>query len=131
MLAAVILLVHLAVIAFNIFGLVAIPIGAWRGWRFVREPVWRLAHVACLALVAVQALAGRACFLTIWQDQAAGAATRTPLIMGFVNHLLFWRLPVWVFAVGYAAVFGYALALLWFVPAHRRSTGNDAPTGTV
>jgi Protein of Unknown function (DUF2784) len=120
MLAAAILSVHLAIIGFNIFGLVAIPIGAWRGWPFVREPVWRLAHVACLALVAVQAVAGRACFLTIWQDQASGAAPRTPLIMGFVNRVLFWRLPIWAFAVGYLAIFAYVLALLWVVPIRRR-----------
>jgi hypothetical protein len=119
-LAAVILTVHLAVIAFNVFGLVATPIGAWRGWSWVREPIWRLAHVACLAIVAVQALAGRACFLTLWQDEASGAAERTPLIMGFVNRLLFWRLPMWVFAAAYAAIFAYALALLWWVPLRRR-----------
>ena len=120
MLAATILSVHLAIIAFNVFGLVAIPIGAWQGWRFVREPVWRLAHVACLSLVAVQAVLGRACFLTIWQDEATGTVSRTPMIMGFVNHLLFWRLPIWVFAVGYVAIFAYALALLWLVPIRRR-----------
>jgi hypothetical protein len=119
MLAAAILTVHLAIIGFNVFGLVATPLGAWRGWPFVREPVWRLAHLACLALVAVQAVAGRACFLTIWQDEAAGEATRTPLIMGFVNHVLFWRLPIWAFAVGYVAIFAYALALLWIVPIRR------------
>lgn len=120
MLAAAILSVHLAIIAFNVFGLVAIPIGGWRGWGFVREPVWRLAHVGCLALVAVQAVAGRACFLTLWQDEASGAATRTPLIMGFVNRLLFWRLPIWAFAAAYVAIFAYALALLWIVPIRRR-----------
>ncbi|HEY2049307.1 MAG TPA: DUF2784 family protein [Caulobacteraceae bacterium] len=120
MLAATILTVHLAIIAFNVFGLVAVPVGAWRGWRFVYEPVWRLAHVACLALVAVQAVAGKACFLTVWQDEANGTASRTPLIMGFVNHVLFWRLPIWVFAAGYLAIFAYALALLSIVPLRRR-----------
>lgn len=120
MLAAAILSVHLAIIAFNVFGLVATPVGAWRGWRFVHQPLWRLAHVACLALVAIQAVAGRACLLTIWQDEASGAVTRTPLIMGFVDRLLFWRLPIWVFATFYVAIFAYALALLWIVPLRRR-----------
>jgi hypothetical protein len=125
-LAASILAVHLAVIAFNVFGLVVTPIGAWRGWPFVRRPAWRLAHLACLAVVAVQALMGRACFLTIWEDAAGGSADHTPLIMGAVNRLLFWRLPIWVFAAAYAAIFAYALALLWLVPldfTSRRSRG--------
>jgi hypothetical protein len=116
MLAASILAVHVAIVAFNVFGLIATPVGAWRGWRFVREPVWRLAHLLCLATVAVQAVMGRACFLTLWQDEAAGSADHTPLIMGVVNRLLFWRAPLWVFAAAYVAIFVYALALLWWVP---------------
>jgi hypothetical protein len=65
--AAAVLATHLVVIGFNLFGLVAIPLGGWRGWRFVRVRWWRLLHLGSLALVAVQALFGRACFLTLWR----------------------------------------------------------------
>src|SRR5579883_3007857 len=72
--ADAVLWVHVAVIAFNLFGLVAVPIGALRGWRFVRIAWWRIAHVALLAAVAAQALLGRACILTVWQAALSGAA---------------------------------------------------------
>jgi hypothetical protein len=114
-LGALVLAVHLAVIAFNLFGLVAIPLGAWRGWAFVRVRWWRLLHVASLAVVAAQALAGRACFLTLWQGELSGTREE-PLIMRFVNGVIYWPLPMWAFTAAYAAVFVYVLALWKLVP---------------
>jgi hypothetical protein len=35
-LAEAVLAVHLAIILFNVFGLIAVPVGAAYGWRFVR-----------------------------------------------------------------------------------------------
>jgi Protein of Unknown function (DUF2784) len=117
-LAEAILAAHLAIILFNLFGLIAVPLGAvWR-WRFVRARWWRLLHLASLAAVAAQAVFGHACILTIWQAALTGAAGRpTPLIMGWVNRVIYWPLPLWVFAAFYLLVFGYALALLWLVPS--------------
>jgi len=118
-LAQLVLVVHLAVIAFNLFGLVVIPIGAWRRWRFVHAPGWRIAHLILLAAVALQAVLGRACILTIWQDELSGQRSQPPLIMRWVDQLIFWPLPVWAFATAYVAVFAYALALLWLAPLRR------------
>jgi hypothetical protein len=114
-LGALVLAVHLAVIAFNLFGLVAIPLGAWRGWAFARVRWWRLLHVVSLAVVAAQALAGRACFLTLWQGELSGTGEE-PLIMRFVNGVIYWPLPMWAFTAAYAAVFVYVLALWKLVP---------------
>jgi Protein of Unknown function (DUF2784) len=122
-LAEAILAAHLAIILFNLFGLIAVPLGAVCGWRFVRVRWWRVLHLVLLGTVAVQAIIGRACILTIWQAALTGAAgSPTPLIMGWVNRAIYWPLPVWVFAALYLLVFGYALALLWLVPPARRAT---------
>jgi Protein of Unknown function (DUF2784) len=119
--ADTVLATHIAVILFNLFGLVAVPLGAVRGWQFVRVGWWRVLHLALLAAVAGQALFARACFLTLWQAALAGAAAdRSPLIARWVNRLIYWPLPVWVFAILYVAVFGYALALFWLVPVRHR-----------
>jgi len=48
-LALVVLAVHVAVIAFNVFGLIAIPLGGLLDWRFVRVFWWRSLHLALLA----------------------------------------------------------------------------------
>jgi len=116
LLAELVLALHLAVIAFNVAGLAVIPLGAKLGWRLVRIRWLRLLHLAALAVVAVQAAVGRACFLTVWQAELAGAGREEPLIMRWVNSLVVWPLPMWVFATLYLAVFAYALALWWSVP---------------
>src|SRR6266436_1565586 len=81
--AEAILWLHVVVIAFSVFGLVAIPLGAWGGWRGVRVFWWRALHVGILGIVALQAVLGRACFLTIWESNllrlAGQAASNEPV----------------------------------------------------
>lgn len=69
LLAQGILAVHLVIILFNVFGLVVIPLGAWQHWHWVRIFWWRALHLIALFVVALQAVLGRACFLTIWQSR--------------------------------------------------------------
>jgi hypothetical protein len=115
-LAEFVLAFHIGIILFNLFGMIAIPIGGWRGWRFVRVRWWRLLHVAALAIVALQALLGRACFLTLWQDALTREGGGRPLIMSLVDRLIFWPLPMAFFAALYVLVFLYVVLLLWLVP---------------
>jgi hypothetical protein len=120
-LAQAVLGVHLVVIAFNVFGLVAIPLGGWLGWGWVRVRWWRWLHLASMAVVAVQAVIGQACVLTIIQSRLSGAGgAPEPLIMGVVNRLIFWPLPLWAFAVLYVVLLVYVLALMKLVPPRPR-----------
>ena len=109
--SGLILATHLGVIVFNVAGLVAIPVGARLGWRWVRIRWWRALHIASWAVVAVQAALGRACLLTLWQDKLTGTIAEPPLIMRVVNRLIYWPLPVWVFTVAYLALFALVIAL--------------------
>ena len=121
MLAALILAVHALIIVFNLFGLVVVPLGAWYGWSFVHAPVWRLLHIGSLGVTAVQAALGRACFLTYWQALLSeGNRSPEPLIMKWVNSMIFWPLPMWAFVLIYLLTFAYAVALLWIVPLRGR-----------
>jgi hypothetical protein len=130
LLGQAILALHLAVIGFNVAGLVVIPLGAWLGWALVRIRWLRLLHLGSLAVVALQALFGRACFLTIWQSDATGGGAADPLIMRWVNSVIFWPLPMWVFTALYVAVFAYVVALWWWVrPAHAPPEGEDPTRG--
>lgn len=126
MAAISVLALHLAIIAFNVAGCVLVPVGAWRRWRWVREFWFRLAHLLGLALVALQALLGRACFLTIWQGDVSGASHVQPLIAAWINRLIYWPLPLWVFAIAYVVVFVYVIALWVFVPPRMPWQGRGA-----
>jgi hypothetical protein len=118
-LAQAILGVHLAVIAFNVLGLVAIPLGAALRWRWVRVRWWRALHLVSWAVVALQAALGRACFLTIWQDELTGAQAQPPLIERTIERLVYWPLPIWVFGALYLVLFALVVGFWWLVPPHR------------
>ncbi|MDD2877979.1 MAG: DUF2784 family protein [Acidiphilium sp.] len=129
MLAEAILAAHLGIIAFNVAGLVVIPLGAVLGWRIVRVAWLRLLHLALLAVVAGQALAGQACILTIWQSELASRGTApSPLIMHFVDQLIYWDFPFWVFTAMYVGVFLYVVALSVLVPFWGRYGANPLQT---
>jgi hypothetical protein len=119
-----VLYLHFAVVVFNVFWIVAIPLGAWRGWNFISSVWWRGAHVIVLAVVALQAAVGALCFLTLWQSAllraAGGSADERSLIETIVTRLIFWPLPLWAFVVIYLAAFAYTLAMWWLVPPYRR-----------
>lgn len=122
LLATAILVVHLSVVAFNVGGLVLVPMGGGLGWRWVRLYWLRILHLLSLALVALQALFGRACFLTIWQFalQSGGRQEQpAPMIAAWINRLLYWPLPHWVFVAAYVAVFAYTILLWRWVPPVR------------
>ncbi len=122
-LAALVLAVHAGIILFNIFGMVVVPLGAWLGWRFVRRFTWRALHLLSMLAVAAQALLGRACFLTLWQATLeSGTDAPQPMIYAFVNRLIFWPLPLWVFTVFYVVLLIYTLILWRLVPPRWKST---------
>jgi len=123
-----ILLVHVVIVIFNVAGMIVIPLGAWLGWGFVRLFGWRLIHLLSMAIVALQAIIGEACFLTLWQEtleeQAGHASETTPLLYRWINALLFWPLPLWVFALIYVAALIHVLTMWRLVPPKRVLTGR-------
>lgn len=120
LLADLILLIHFGVVLFNLFWLVAVPLGAWQRWNFVRIRAWRIAHLVVMALVAVQPLLGRVCLLTIWQyafDEKKGDVVSIfPAVRAWVISLMYWQAPPWAFTVMYVAGFAFTIALWKWVP---------------
>jgi hypothetical protein len=123
-LAQAVLALHLAVIAFNVAGLAVIPLGARLGWRFVRWRGLRLLHLASWAVVAVQASLGRACFLTDWQGALSGDGAQAPMVMRWINGLIYWPLPMWAFTVIYLALFAWVVALWRIAPPNPRPSSG-------
>ncbi|MGC8703451.1 MAG: DUF2784 domain-containing protein [Thiomonas sp.] len=118
--AHLVLGVHLLIITFNVTGLIVIPIGVWRRWGWVRSCPWRTAHLLSMAVVAAQAALGRACFLTLWQGdlmvRAGRQGLQAGLIQTWIDHLMFWNLPLSVFTLLYMAVGAYTVGLWWWAP---------------
>ena len=123
LLADIVLVLHFAVVVFVVGGLMAVLVGNWLGWRWVNNLWFRLAHLAAIGYVVVQSLFGITCPLTTlesWLREQAGLPSYSEsFIEHWVQGLLFYQAPFWVFALVYT-VFG-ALVLLswWFYPPRR------------
>ena len=119
--ADVILVLHFAIVVFIVGGLIAVWLGAGLGWRWVRNPWFRYAHLGAIAFVAGEALLGIACPLTIWEDLARGGLRAESFVGRWVRRLLFYQAPEWVFTAAYVAWALATLATLRLVPPRRRA----------
>jgi Protein of Unknown function (DUF2784) len=120
LLADLILFLHVVYAAFVLGGLLAVPLGARLGWHWVRIPALRRAHVACTAVVAVEALVGMTCPLT-WVEHLLLVASGTAgYERSFIGHLLYQLLyydaPLWMFTMAYVALAMAVTLLYYYIP---------------
>ena len=114
LLADIVLVAHFAFVLFVVGGLLAVWIGAAAGWRWVRHFWFRVAHLAAIAFVAAESLAGMWCPLTVWEAQLRGSETEKSFMAEWVHRLLYYDLPEPVFTAAYL-VFGAAVAATWWL----------------
>lgn len=119
--ADVVLVVHFAIAAFIVAGVVATTIGGLRRWAWVRRRGWRLAHLAAVLVVAVEALIGIVCPLTVLEDHLRGLATERSFVDRWVGALLYWDFPPIVFTTAYVLVALITVALYAAVPPGRNA----------
>jgi hypothetical protein len=119
--ADAILVVHAAFVLFVVGGLVATWIGLALDKPFARNRWFRGLHLAAIAFVVIESLAGYMCPLTTWEDALRGTSSEKGFIARFVHAWLFWDWPAWVFNAIYVA-FGALVAWTWirFPPSSAR-----------
>ena len=119
-LADLVLVIHFLFVSFVVGGLALIWIGAAANWRWVRNFWFRIAHLAAICFVALEALIGMVCPLTEWEDALRGARGEAGFIARWVYRILYYSLPDWVFITAYVT-FAFAVALtFWLVPPQQR-----------
>jgi hypothetical protein len=123
--ADALLLLHALFVGFVVIGLVLVLIGGARGWSWVRNPWFRLTHLAAIGGVVAQAWASIVCPLTTWEMALRARAGDAVYAGSFVAHwldtLLYYRAPAWVFAVLYSA-FAAVVAASWLAVPPRPFT---------
>lgn len=124
LLADLILAVHALVVAFVVLGQAAIMSAGVLGWRMVRNIAFRVTHLGLVIYVAVQAWAGVACPLTVWEQSLRRAAGQRTHEVSFVEYwlarLIFYQAPSWVFVVVYTAFAVLVAASWWCWPPRRK-----------
>jgi hypothetical protein len=121
LLADLLVVLHFAIVLYVVGGLVLVWIGAALGWAWVRNPWFRYLHLGAIGLVAIEALAGIACPLTVWEDLLRGGARPESFVARWVHRLLYYRAPEWTFTVAYVAWALATLATLRLVPPRRKA----------
>ena len=128
-LANLVLAVHVAIVFSVILALAAIVLGnLLRRWRWVNAWWFRLLHLATIVIVVAESWAGITCPLTTLEMALRARARAETYAGGFIEHwlqgLLFFRAPAWVFTASYTA-FGLAvLATWWLWPPRRRTAAR-------
>ena len=126
LLADVVLALHFAIVVFVGGGLVVIIVGNLLAWRWVNALWFRIAHLAAITIVVMEAWFGAICPLTsleMWLRAKAHASTYSgSFIEHWLQRLLYYEAPAWVFTLGYS-LFGLLVVATWwrFPP---RSTGR-------
>jgi hypothetical protein len=132
LLANVVLTLHVALVMFVVLGLLAVLVGNLRGWQWVNRLSFRAAHLAAIGIVVAQAWLGRVCPLTsleLWLRAQAGAAGYAGgFIEHWLQHLLYYEAPSWVFTAVYT-LFGLGVAAAWWHFPPRANRGLAAGDG--
>ena len=115
-LADAVLVLHASIVAFIVIGLLLILIGGFRNWTWTINPWFRVAHLVGIGIVVLQSWFGVLCPLTTletWLRQQAGSLTyKESFIQFWLQEILFYQAPLWVFAMAYTA-FGLLVLLAW------------------
>lgn len=134
LLAADALLVgHILFVVFVILGLALIVVGKLVAWSWVRNPWFRSAHLAAIAVVVLQSWIGIICPLTTWEmalrERAGEAAYAGSFISHWLESLLYYRAPAWIFVVCYTAFAAIVVASWFLVPPRRfRKSPTEKPS---
>ena len=117
-LADLILILHTAFIAFVLLGLIAVLVGMARRWQWTRNFWFRVAHLAAIAFVVVQAYFELVCPLTTLENHFRVRGGKVAYGEGgFIQHwlhrLIFFDAEPWVFTLCYT-LFGLLVAATWW-----------------
>ena len=123
LLADLVLWAHFLWVGFILLGQAAILAGWALGWGWTRNLWFRLVHLAAMLVVVVQAWLGMVCPLTLMEHQlrlrAGESGYRRSFVSDWVERLLFYAAPDWVFLVLYS-LFALLIALTFAAYPPRR-----------
>lgn len=129
--ADTVVFVHFLYVAFTVGGTLLILIGGVLKWNWVRNRVIRILHLGSVVLVALEALVGVWCPLTVWEGRLRARAGQNyegdlSFVGRLIRKIIFIEIPDWGFTamyVGFAAL--VVFVFFWVPPEHRQKKRKD------
>ncbi len=125
-LADAIVLIHALFVLFVVGGQILILAGWVGGWAWTRNRVLRIAHLAAIGFVVLETWLGIVCPLTLLENNLRSLAGQERYEMSFIgywlNQLLFFSFPAWVFTLLYSLFFLLVAITYFLYPPQWRRT---------
>ena len=125
--ADLIVFFHMLYVIFAVGGEAVILLGALLRWRWIRNIVFRIVHIAAGLIVSIESMADFLCPITEWEHQLRRLAGQTveediTFIGRLIRLIVFYDFPDWAFSVMYIG-FGIMVVLTFvLIPPKRRKT---------
>jgi len=107
LLADVIAIIHLGYVVFVILGFILIVLGIIFKWKWIRNLWFRIAHLLAIVGVALEALMGINCPLTILEFRLRYGSylsdKKVSFIGNIIDSILFYNAPMWLFTIIYSS----------------------------
>jgi hypothetical protein len=131
LLADIIAVIHLGYVVFVILGFVLIVLGISFKWKWVRNLWFRIIHLVTIAAVALEAILGVNCPLTVLEFSLrygiSPSDRRVSFVGKLVDSILYYDAPAWLFTIIYV---GFALLVaITFVTAPPSRKGERGASG--
>jgi polyferredoxin len=124
LLADLVVFIHALFVLFVVIGQALILIGWFVGWRWTRYLVFRVAHLAAIVFVVVEAWFGIVCPLTTLGNELSIWAGQEGNEMSFIGYwldrMLFYTAPEWVFTLVYTLFALLVVTTFVFYPPNRK-----------
>jgi len=121
--ADAILITHVLIVVFIVGGVLAIYVGYWFSWAWVRNFWFRLSHLGAIAIVVLQSWVSVICPLTLWEMELRAKGSGSTYEGSFIQHwfqfILYYDAPEWVFVISYT-LFGCLIVASWFIVPPKR-----------
>ncbi len=123
-LADVIAAIHLGYVVFVILGFILIVLGIIFKWKWIRNLWFRIMHLAAIVGVALEALLGVNCPLTVLEFKLRYAPNlseeKVSFIGNIIDSLLFYNAPGWLFTIIYSSFAVVVVITFILAPPTRR-----------
>lgn len=115
---------HASFVFFVVAGQLLILLGWMRKWRWTRNFIFRISHLAAILFVILEAWLGINCPLTVLENRLRELAGQAGYELSFIgywlNRILFYSAPEWVFTSLYSG-FGLLVVLTFIAYPPRRT----------